>query len=60
VRELLALALDASDFVEMSLTGKVAPGMPYKRATVRPVMVKGRRMLQVRAADPPPPFPHWR
>jgi hypothetical protein len=59
VAELLALALDAANFVEMSLSGKVSGAMPYKRATVRPVMLKGRRMLQVRAAAAPslPPAP---
>ena len=37
-------------FIEMQFKGKVGPQLEWRMVTVRPVSLKGKRHLQVRAA----------
>jgi hypothetical protein len=44
-------AAAAEDLIKLVLRGRVGEGMPYRQATLRPVAVKGRRMLQLSLLD---------
>ena len=38
---------DEDSFLEMSLKGRVGPGMPWRQLTIRPVLLRGTRQIQV-------------
>lgn len=44
-------ALDESTFVQLTFKGKIGGGMPWRLVTVRPVLIKNRRHLQVSSFD---------
>jgi hypothetical protein len=44
-------AAAADGLVRLVLRGRVAEGMPYRQATLRPIELKGRRVLQLSLLD---------
>jgi len=38
---------DEGSFVELSLRGKLSPEQPWRLLTVRPVLLRGKKQLQV-------------
>lgn len=49
--EVLEIAVNAlcdeESFLEMSFKGRIGPGMPWRQLTIRPVLLRGTRQIQV-------------
>lgn len=50
-RALLHHALAEDSFIQMTLSGKISPALAWRRVILRPVMLKGRRHIQISHFD---------